>query len=59
VLSQEEGPENNVPHYYADLDDVLNVFQNFEIERIRHIDYCYLNNQKIDCKYYYVEGRKK
>jgi hypothetical protein len=41
------------------LKNVLNIFQNFEIERIRHIDYCYQNNQRVDCKYYYIEGRKK
>ncbi len=35
------------------------IFHNFDIERIRHVDYCYLNHQKIDCKYYYINAHKK
>jgi SAM-dependent methyltransferase len=59
VLSKEEGPEYDVPHFYADREDVLNIFHNFDIERIRHVDYCYLNHQKIECKYYYINAHKK
>ena len=59
VLCKEDGPEYDVPHFYADLDDVLNILHKFHIDRIRHINYCYLNSQKIDCQYYYVNGQKK
>ncbi|WP_309449011.1 hypothetical protein [Clostridium sp.] len=59
VLNKEDGPENDVPHFYANREDILSIFHNFDIERIRHIDYCYLNHEKIDCKYYYINGRKK
>ena len=58
-LNKEEGPENNVPHFYADLEDILNIFHNFDIEKIHHIDYCYINHEKKDCKYYYINGHKK
>lgn len=59
VLNKEDGPENNVPHFYANREDILSIFHKFDIERIRHIDYCYLNHENIDCKYYYINGRKK
>lgn len=59
VLKKEDGPENNVPHFYADIDDILSLFHNFDIDRIRHIDYCFLNGEKLDCKYYYINGTKK
>jgi len=39
--------------------NILDLFHNFDIERIRHIDYCYLNYKKLDCKYYYINGCKK
>lgn len=58
VLCKDEGPEYDVPHYYADREDIIGLLHNFDIERIRHVDYCYLNNQKIDCKYYYINAHK-
>lgn len=59
VLIQEDGPEKDVPHFFADREDILNLFSNFDIERVRHIDYCYLNSKRLDCKYYYINGRMK
>lgn len=59
VLNKEDGPDKDVPHFYANREDILDLFQNFDIERIRHIDYCYLNHEKLDCKYYYINGCKK
>ena len=59
VINKEDGPESDVPHFYANLDDILNLFHNFDIEKIRHIDYCYINSQMQNCKYYYINGSKK
>lgn len=59
LINKEEGPEKDVPHFYANLDDILKLFCNFNIEKVRHIDYCYMNSQKQDCKYYYINGSKK
>lgn len=59
VINKEDGPEKDVPHFYANLDDILNLFHNFDIEKIRHIDYCYMNSQKQNCKYYYINACKK
>lgn len=59
ILNKEDGPENNVPHFYANREDILTIFNNFDIEEIRHIDYCYINHKKVDSKHYYVNARKK
>lgn len=59
VLNKEEGPENDVPHFYANLEDISSLFHNFYIEKVRHIDYCYINNEKQDNKYFYINGQKK
>jgi len=59
LVRTEEGPEKGVPHFYADLDNILSLFQNFNIEKIRHIDYCYVDSQKQNNKYFYVNGCKK
>lgn len=59
ILYTLDGPDKDVPHFYADRDDILYLFHNFDIERVRHTDYCVLNNEKQDNKYYYINGRKK
>lgn len=59
VVNKDEGPEKDVAHFYANRDDILSLFHNFDIERIRHIDYCYINNEKQDIKHYYINARKK
>jgi ubiquinone/menaquinone biosynthesis C-methylase UbiE len=58
IVRQTDGPEKGVQHFYANLDDVLDLFNNFDIEKIRHIEYSYLNHQKSDNKYYYVNAKK-
>lgn len=59
LIKKEDGPENDVPHFYADLDDILELFKDYEIEKIHHVDYCYINSQKQDCKHFYVNAKKK
>ncbi len=58
VVCSDNGPEQDVPHFFADVDDILGLFANFTIEKIRHVDYCYLNGKKQDSKYYYLNGYK-
>jgi len=59
IIRTDEGPEKDVPHYYVNLDDIIELFNSFDIEKVRHIDYCYLNSKKQDLKYYYINGIKK
>ncbi len=58
VVKTEEGSEKGVPHFYVDLDDILELFHNFEIERIRHTDDCYFNGQKQNSKHYFILAKK-
>ncbi len=57
VIKTEDGPEKDVPHYYVDIDDILELFCNFDIERIRHTDDCYVSGQKIDSKHFFVSAK--
>jgi ubiquinone/menaquinone biosynthesis C-methylase UbiE len=59
VINKEEGPEKDVAHFYANLDDILSLFSDFNIERVRHIDYCYINSQKQEIKHFYINASKK
>jgi SAM-dependent methyltransferase len=59
VLKTEEGAEKDVPHFYAALDDVLELFGRFELISIRHIDNCYFEGSKRQGKHYFVLGKKK
>lgn len=58
IICQDEGPEYGVPHFYVNVDDILTLLSNFEIEKIRHTDYCYLNGKKAieTNRYYYVNA---
>lgn len=59
IIRNEEGPEKDVPHYYVNLEDVIELFRNFEVEKVRHIDYCYMNEKKQSSKYYYINATRK
>jgi SAM-dependent methyltransferase len=59
VIKKEDGPENDVPHFYTNREDILNLLHNFDISRIRHIDYCFLNGENTNIKHYYINGCKK
>jgi len=57
VIKTDEGPEKGVPHFYVSLDDIFNLFANYDIERIRYIDDCYFSGKKQNCKHYYIFAR--
>lgn len=57
VIKTDDGPEKDIPHFYVDLDDVFDLFCDFEIIRIRHIDDCYFEGKKQNSKHYFVLGR--
>ena len=41
IVKAEEGPENGVPHFFVDLDDVKRLFEpDFQLLRVRHVDNC-------------------
>ncbi len=56
IIKTEEGPEKDIPHYYVDLDDVIRLFKNFTINRVRHIDDCFFENRIQNSKHYYIDA---
>ncbi len=54
VIKSNEGPENGIPHFYVTLDDIISLFHNFEIDRIRHTDDCYFEGKKQNSKHYFI-----
>jgi len=56
VIKTEEGPENGIPHFYVDTDDIFTLLKDFNIERIRHTDDCYYDGQRRNSKHYYISG---
>jgi len=60
IVKTDEGPEKGVPHFYMNLDDVINLLNEtgLELIRIRHIDDCYYENQKQNSKHYFVLAKK-
>lgn len=54
VVKTEEGPEKGIPHFYVTLEDILSMFNNYDIERIRHTDDCYFARRKQNSKHYFI-----
>lgn len=54
VIKTDEGPEKGIPHFYVTLDDIIDLFANFEIERVRHTDDCYFSGKKQNSKHYFI-----
>lgn len=52
-LRMEEGPEYKVPHFYADYDLIKELFKDFKIELINHIEDFYEDNGKLFSSYHY------
>lgn len=59
IIRNVEGPEKDIPHFYVSLDDILTMFVAYDINKIRHIDYCCIDNQVQSSKYYYINLTKK
>lgn len=59
VVKTEEGPEKGIPHFYVTLDDIITMFRNYEIEKIRHTDDCYFAGNKQNSKHYFIMAKLK
>lgn len=57
VVKTEDGPEKGIPHFYVTLDDILELFHAFEIERIRHTDDCFFGGKKQNSKHYFITAK--
>ena len=56
IIKSNEGSEKNVPHFYANLDDIQKIFKNFKLVRVRHIDNCCFDGKVTENRHYYVEA---
>ena len=57
VIKTDEGPEKDIPHFYVALDDILDLFRDFSITSIRHVDDCYYDGEKRNSKHYFILGK--
>lgn len=52
-LRMEEGPEYKTPHFYADYELIKELFKDFEIKLVNHIEDFYENKGKIFSSFHY------
>lgn len=52
-VRMDEGPEYQVPHFYADYDLVQKLFEMFEISSISHVEEYYTHNGELYSSYHY------
>ena len=55
-----DGPEQGVPHYFVDKEDIKRLFSDFELSKVRHIDDCYGDSfggaKWRNMKHYFIEA---
>ena len=60
TIIKTEGPEQGVPHYFVDQEDIKNLFSDFELVKVRHIDDCYGKSfgglKWRNMKHYFIEA---
>lgn len=59
VVCKDEGPDYNVPHFHAGLEDIRELFAGFDIIKVRHINYCIDRGEIQDNRHYYVYASLK
>ena len=59
VIFTDEGPEKDVPHFFVNYEDVKNLFCDFRLNSVRHIDDHYTDYQILNKKHYFIYGTKK
>ena len=56
TVIKNEGPEQGVPHYFADKADINELFTEFELLKVRHIDDCFGGGLWKNEKHYFIEA---
>ena len=56
TILKTEGPEVDVPHFYSDLEGVKEIFQEFDVIRIRHIEDFFMDKSSW---HYFIHGKKR
>ncbi len=58
------GAEDGIPHFYVNLDDIMRLFADFDLYKIRHIDDCYIAENPSEHKgrgygkHYFIHGAR-
>ena len=50
-------PEEGVMHYFADRENIEELFADFELTKVRHIDDCFYDGRWKNEKHYFIEAR--
>ena len=50
------GPEQGVPHFFVNQEDIRSLFSDFELVKVRHIDDCYSDGKWMLQKHYFIEA---
>lgn len=51
-----EGAEQGVPHYFVDKEDIKELFTEFSLKKVRHIDDCFDGEKWKNMKHYFIEA---
>lgn len=51
-----DGPEQGVPHFCVDKDDIKTLFAEYVLKKVRHIDDCYSDGKWKNQKHYFIEA---
>ncbi len=55
----EDGPENGIPHFYADFDLIVELFKGFQIVKVFQVEDYILKKEPLSSFHYHVLIRKK
>lgn len=56
TVIKNDGPEQGVPHYFVDKEDIISLFEGFELIKVRHIDDCCYGGVWKNQKHYFIEA---
>jgi Methylase involved in ubiquinone/menaquinone biosynthesis len=59
VRKVEDGPENGIPHFFADEESIAGLFSRFRILSLQHIRDCVVEGRKYGSWHYFLLGRKE
>lgn len=53
-----DGPENGIPHFYVDFDDIMELLPPLEPVTMRHINDCWYGAERHESKHYFILARQ-
>lgn len=51
-----DGPEQGVPHFFVDKEDIKRLFSDLRLIKVRHIDDCFSDGKWRNMKHYFIEA---